>query len=288
MSATQEATMASDYEAKALQEVEAYFRAPEDGLLGRVSKTLFKPVETLSERLVPDKILEIAGNGVEAVLRGIASVADQTINVDGILASARERAIEVDRIEDLGGKPLRDLDELAAEVASQHGVLAALEGAGCGMGGAALLAADIPLLLGTSLRVVRQISVCYGVDPFAPGEGVVAFKVFELACGGTRDRYAQLLEIDALRDELDGLEPQKRAEKAAVLASLIATREMARTVVSLLFKVKIFQTIPLAGVAVGAGFNYAFVSGVAEAATNVYRRRTLQERQEAPEGKDEQ
>lgn len=273
--------MASDYEKKALKDVEAYFRTPEDGLLGRVSKTLFKPIETLSERLVPDRVLEMAGNGVESVLKGIASVTDQTVNVEGILASARERAVEVDRAEDLRDQALDVLDELAASVRSQHGLLAACEGAGCGMGGAALIAADIPLLLGVTLRVVRQVSVCYGVDPFAPGETVIAFKVFELACGGTRDRYAQLLEIDALRDELDGLEPQKRAEKAAVLASMIATREMARTLVSLLFRVKLFQTIPLAGIAVGAGFNYIFVSGVAETAANVYRRRLLLDRQAA-------
>lgn len=268
----------SSYERRALDQVGRYFRSPEEGLLGRVSRSLFKPVEVVTERLVPDKVLEVAGNGVEAALHGIASLTDRTVSVEAVVAAARER-VEIDRVEELRDQDLEVLDAICEAVRSRHGLMALLEGAGCGAGGAALLAADIPLLFGVTMRVVRQVSACYGVDPFAPGENVIAFKVFELACGGTRDRYAQLLEIEALQDELDGLEPAARAEKAAVLASLIASREAVKRVVSLLLSRKLLQTVPLVGAAVGAGFNYLFVSDVGEAAANVYRRRFLLEKQ---------
>jgi hypothetical protein len=66
----QEATMLSDKDKKALEETDAYFRSPEDGLLGRVSKTLFKPIEVVTERLIPDKLLEVTGRGVEAIPKG--------------------------------------------------------------------------------------------------------------------------------------------------------------------------------------------------------------------------
>lgn len=264
----------SAYEQRAREEIEAYFRQPEEGLLGRASRGLFKPVEALSERLVPDKLLELTGNGVEQLLKGIASLSDRTVDVEGLLAQAR-RFVEVDRLEQLKTHDLRVLDKLGDAVRQQHETLALLEGAGCGLGGAALLAADIPLLIGVAMRVVRLLGAAYGVDPFAPGEGVIAFKVFELACGGTRDRYAALLELEALRDELDGLEPQKRAEKAAVLASLIVSREAVKHIVGLLLSRKVFQAVPLAGAAVGAGFNYLFVQDVAEAARQTYRRRFL-------------
>jgi hypothetical protein len=268
----------SQYEREALAEIERYFRSPEEGLLGRVSRSLFKPVEVVSERLVPDKILEVAGNGVELALRGIASVTDQTLSVDGVIEQARAHA-EIDDLADLRGLDLEVCDKVAEAIRGQHGLVALLEGAGCGLGGAALLAADIPLLFGVTMRVVRQLGASYGVDPHAVGEGVIAFKVFELACGGTRDRYAQLLEIEALKDELDGLEPQRRAEKAAVLASLIVSREAVKRVVSLLLSRKLLQTVPLVGAAVGAGFNYMFVGDVAETASHVYRRRFLREKQ---------
>lgn len=264
----------SSYEVRAREEVDAYFRTPEEGMLARVSRGLFRPVEALSERLIPDRVLEAAGAGVEAALRGLAKVSDQTVEVDGILASIRRRA-EVDGLGDLNRLDLSLLDEVAGEVVSNHKTIGALEGAGCGLGGAALLAADIPLLFGVCLRTVRQVGACYGVDPWLAGEDVIAFKVFELACGGTRDRYGELLQLDALRDEFDGLEPQKRAEKAAVLAGLFASREAIKRIVSVMLTRKILQTVPLAGALVGAGFNYLFVSDVAETARQVYRRRFL-------------
>lgn len=267
----------SSYEKKAQDEVERYFRSAEEGLLGRVSKTFFKPVEVVAERLVPDAILEAAGNGVEAALKGIAHVSGTTVDVEAVLREARKHT-EVDSVDDMRRQDLRVCDKVAEDVASRHGLLAALEGAGCGVGGMALIALDIPLLFGVAMRVVRQLGAAYGIDPAAPGEGVLALKVFELASGGTRDRYAELLQLDALRDELDGLEPQKRAEKAAVLATMFMSREAVKRIVSLLLSRKLLQTVPVAGAAVGAGFNYLFVSDIAETARQVYRRRFLAEK----------
>lgn len=267
----------SSYEKKAQEEVERYFRSAEEGLLGRVSKTFFKPVEVVAERLVPDAVLEAAGNGVEAALKGIAHVSGTTVDVEAVLREARKHA-EVDTIAGLRRQDLRVCDKVAEEVASRHQLMAALEGAGCGVGGMALIALDIPLLFGVAMRVVRQLGAAYGVDPSAPGEGLLALKVFELASGGTRDRYAELLQLDALRDELDGLEPQKRAEKAAVLATMFMSREAVKRIVSLLLSRKLLQTVPVAGAAVGAGFNYLFVADVAETARQVYRRRFLAEK----------
>jgi hypothetical protein len=266
------------YETQALKEAEDFFLASGDGLLGRVSRTLFKPIEVMTERLIPDKVMEAAGHAVEGILKGIATLSDRTVSTERVLEGARAH-VEVDTLQELSGQPLQILDELSQAQLGEHGTIALLEGAGCGVGGAALLAADIPLLLGVTLRAVRHVGASYGVDPQAPGEGVIAFKVFELACGGTRDRYAQLLELEALQDELDGLEPQKRAEKAAVLASLIVTREAVKRLVSLLLSRKIFQAVPVAGAVVGAGFNYLFVQDVGEVARQVYRRRWLAHKQ---------
>jgi hypothetical protein len=125
---------------------------------------------------------------------------------------------------------------------------------------------------------VRLVGCAYGVDPAGVGEKVIAYKIFELSAGGTRDRYGALLEIEALKDELDGLDSHERAEKAAVLASLIVSREGVKRLVSYLARRKLAQMIPIAGAAVGAGFNYLFVTDVAETARQVYRKRYLDEK----------
>jgi hypothetical protein len=268
----------SEYERKQLEEVEKYWRQPDESPLGRLSRAIFRPVELLTERIVPDAILEGAGDAIEGTLRGITMLSDKTVTTGQVLNEARRMNIPASTVADLQGLDLEPLDHLSKAIASNNSLIALVEGAGCGLGGLALLAADIPLLFGVAFRVVRLVGCAYGVDPAAPGEKLVAFKIFELAAGGTRDRYGALLELEALKDELDGLDSQERAEKAAVLAGLLLSREGVKRVVRMLMSRKLAQMIPIAGAAVGAGFNYLFVSDVAETARQVYRKRFLDEK----------
>jgi hypothetical protein len=265
----------NDYERRAIEEVEKFFKQPEEGALGRISRALFKPVELVTERIVPDAVLETAGDAIEVTLKGITSLSDKTVTTGQVLTEARRLGIPASTVADLRTHDLEPLDQLSRAVASQNSLIALMEGAGCGLGGVALLAADIPLLFGIAFRVVRLIGCAYGVDPNAPHEKLMAFKIFELAAGGTRDRYGSLLELEALQDELDGLDAAERAEKAVVLSGLIASREAVKRITLMLMRRKLAQLIPIAGAAVGAGFNYLFVSDVSECARQVYRRRYL-------------
>lgn len=268
----------SEYERKAIEEIEKYFKQPDEGPLGKISRALFKPVEVLTEKIVPDMLLESAGDAIEATLKGITSVSDKTVTTGQVLQEARRLGIAASTVSDLRAYDLQPLDQLSRAVASQNQLIALLEGAGCGLGGVALLAADIPLLFGIAFRVVRLVGCAYGIDPAVPTEKLIAFKIFELAAGGTRDRYGSLLELEALQDELDGLDSQERAEKAVVLSGLIASREAVKRIALMLMRRKLAQLIPIAGAAVGAGFNYLFVADVAECARQVYRRRFLSEK----------
>jgi hypothetical protein len=278
----------SEYEQKVIVEVENYFKQPDDGPLGRLSRAFFKPVELVAERIVPDAVLDAAGEGIESILKGISTLSDKTVSTGTVLAEARKLGVGASTISDLRGQDLERLDQVAVGISGQNSLIAMIQGAGCGLGGLTLLAADIPLLFGVAFRVVRSVGCSYGIDPATPGEKVIAFKIFEIATGGTHDRYGALLELEALQDELDGLDAQERAEKAAVLAGLIASREAIKRIVSILIRRKLVQTIPIAGAAVGAGFNYLFVSDVAETARMVYRKRVLDEkvRRELPAKKD--
>jgi hypothetical protein len=266
------------YEEKVWEEVEEYFSEPEDSAFGKFSRAVFKPVEMVADRMMPTKVMELIGDGVEMGLKTLGRVAEQTTGVAGTLDEFTNLGMEVDDIDDIRDADLRIMDDVCEAAISQNTLYAALEGAGCGLGGLALLAADIPLLLGLSFRSVRKISTCYGFDPDDDGERAIAFKVFELAVGGTRERYDKLLELEALSDELDGLDPKERAEKAAVMGALLTTRELVKKLVSVLLSRKVVQAIPVVGAAVGGGFNYYFVRDVGSVAQQVYRRRVLSQR----------
>ena len=96
--------------------------------------------------------------------------------------------------------------------------------------------------------------------------------------GGTRERYDKLLELEALSDELDGLDPKERAEKAAVMGALLASREFVKKLAASLLSRKLAQGIPLIGGVIGGGFNFYFVRDVGHVAQQVYRRRVLARR----------
>lgn len=266
------------YEEKVWEEVEQYFSEPEDSAFGKFSRAVFKPVEMVADRLIPTKVMEVVGDGVEMGLKTLGKVAAQTTGVNSTLDEFENLGMDADDIDDIRDADLRIMDDVCEAAISQNTLFAGLEGAGCGIGGLALLAADIPLLLGLSFRTVQKISTCYGFDPDDDGEKAIAFKVFELAVGGTRERYDKLLELEALSDELDGLDPKERAEKAAVMGALLTTREVVKKLVSSLLSRKIVQAIPLVGAAVGGGFNYYFVRDVGQVSQQVYRRRVLSRR----------
>lgn len=266
------------YEEKVWEEVEQYFSEPEESAFGRFSRTVFKPVELVADRVIPERVLELVGDGVEKGLGAIGSMADRTVTADDVLGEFRELGVKADFLEDLNDADFRIMDDVGEAAISRNTLYALVEGAGCGAGGLALLAADIPLLLGLSFRIVRKVGICYGFDCEDPGEKAIAFKVFELAMGGTRERYDKLLELEALSDELDGLDPKERAEKAAVMGALLASREFVKKLAASLLSRKLAQGIPLIGGVIGGGFNFYFVRDVGHVAQQVYRRRVLARR----------
>jgi hypothetical protein len=268
----------TSYEEKIWQELEGYFARPDSGPMARFAQAVFKPVELIADRVVPDSALELLGDAIERGLKWVGEIADRSVDVDALLSRFDELGVAATGPEVLRDADFRIMDEVAQGAASSDSIAALLEGAGCGLGGVALIAADIPLLLGISFRVVRRVSLCYGFDPSDPAEKAIAFKVFELAIGGTRERYDRLLELDALYDELDGLDPKERAEKAAVLGALLISREFVKKLAALLLSRKLAQAIPIIGSVVGGGFNYAFVDDVGLVTRQVMRRRVLSRR----------
>lgn len=268
----------TSYESKVWEECEEYFGVPEETMFGKMSKAFFRPVEVVADRVIPGRLLEAVGDAVEVTLKTISNIANQTAGVNGILESFRGLGLKVEEVSDLDDADFRLMDDVCEAAISNDSVLASFEGAGCGYGGVMLLAADIPLLFGISFRAIRKIATCYGFDPNDEGERAIAFKIFELASGGTRNRYDKFLELEALTDELDGLPPKERAEKAAVVGALLASREAVKHIVSAIVSRKLAQSVPIVGALVGAGFNYLFVKDVCNVAQQVYRRRVLARR----------
>lgn len=84
-------------------------------------------------------------------------------------------------LHDIRNAPLAVMDEIAEGIARTSVKAATVQGAATGVGGVFTLAADIPAMLGLSLKTLQDIAVAYGFDPKDKKERVFIVKLLQLA-----------------------------------------------------------------------------------------------------------
>jgi hypothetical protein len=265
----------SAYERRALNEIQEW-RDEKEGTLKKALDAAGLPVEKLYG-LLPDagrKTLERAVLGAMEMLRDASrwSYPDA-----GIVREARKLGMEVDDHRDLRFHDLADLDRLARRHFGTNKIIAALEGAGCGMGGIALVAAAIPALFGVSFRAVQQIGSCYGFDMEDPEMAPVVMSVFNVGSSASGAAKAAALADMQLAAKTLAVnwtyEKVAKSSATGAVARLLkeSTKHLPREIAQNITKRKLAQTIPVVGAAVGAGFNYWFMSNTTRGAYMLFR-----------------
>jgi len=152
---------------------------------------------------------------------------------------------------------------------SENAVLAAVEGGGTGLGGAVLIAADIPLLFGINLRLIQQIGASYGFDVSSPAYSPLVLAIFNVAASSSRASKSQALrEITVAAAAI----AQDGAYKGRVSGTFQdQNRHLPREIAKNIAGRKVAQLIPIAGAAIGAGINYWFTTETAETAFMLFR-----------------
>ena len=114
--------------------------------------------------LLPARLTDPIMKAIEGATMALKDGARHTYSPERILSQARRGGLPVASLEDLKKQKLEELDKLARSYFDENKLLAAIEGAGTGFGGIALIAADIPAVFGIALRSIQQIGTCYGFD----------------------------------------------------------------------------------------------------------------------------
>ena len=213
---------------------------------------------------------------------GISNLADLT--VDQIEVGKRvesESAIFGDH---------RDMwqDLEAADKAAQHYwnwnlSYAAAEGGATGALGIFGLAADVPALFTIVIRLIQQISVCYGYDPTKPEERDYILHILRTASAGdVKGKIEALILLKELEQILikvawKKMSTELAAKQISKLSLLAAVRQFAQSLGINLTKRKALQMVPLIGAIVGASFNGTYANDIGRTAFMSYRRRWLAE-----------
>ncbi|WP_025685169.1 EcsC family protein [Paenibacillus maysiensis] len=162
--------------------------------------------------------------------------------------------------------PLTIMDQTADDITSGRITFAAAQGATTGIGGVFTIAADIPILLGLSLKVLQEMALCYGFNPDEKQERIFIIKCMQFASSDIVGKKAVLEEL-ALFDD-----PSRQAQ---VFSQMQGWREVINTYRDQFGWKKLLQMIPIAGILFGSIANRGAISDVAEAGKMLYRKRRI-------------
>ena len=238
-----------------------------------------QPMDWVVRQIVSPDIEEQADAVVSQFLSILSDASEWTYDAEDIIADARKADLEAETLDDLRDQPLDKLDELARGRFTQNAVLAAVEGGGAGLGGVALIAADIPLLFTINLRLIQQIGACYGFAVSGEEFQPLVLSIFNVATSGGREAKSKAIrEITVAAAAFAGdLEYRGRIRGSFKEQNRHLPREIAKNLVGR----KLAQMVPIAGAAVGAGINYWFTTETAQAAFMLFRTLYLERKERA-------
>jgi len=155
---------------------------------------------------------------------------------------------------------LRRLDGIADETIRSGMKLAALEGAGFGLGGALTLLPDMSIMAAITLRTIQKLSLVYGFE-FNTDHEMAELWVAAATAAGV-DISRELIEKEVVSRFVPRV-----IQRIAVKASTEVVEKWAGRI------------IPLVSSVIGAGLNYYFIRAWGRRAKKYFRARHLEMRQ---------
>jgi hypothetical protein len=153
-----------------------------------------------------------------------------------------------------------ELDSVADSIIRSGMKVAAIEGAGLGLGGLMTIVPDLGILSAITMRTIQKLSLLYGFE-FNTDDEIAELWIAAASAAGV-DISRDLLEKEVLNKFVPRV-----IERIAARASTEVVEKWAGRV------------IPLASAAIGAGLNYWFVRAWGRRAQAHFRARHLQLRQ---------
>jgi len=155
-----------------------------------------------------------------------------------------------------------ELDVVADDIVRSGMKLAAVEGAGFGMGGLITILPDLGILSAITMRTIQKLSLVYGFQ-FNTDDEIAELWIAAASAAGV-DISRELMEKEIVNKFVPRVIQRIAARASAEVVEKWAGR-----------------MIPLVSSAIGAGLNYWFVRAWGERAKNHFRQKHLQIRQQS-------
>ena len=206
----------------------------------------------------------LRGRAEKALIKGLTR-AYSTVQVDPGKFLIQLRAayrLPVSGYHGVYSLEMREIDGVADDIIRSGMKLAAVEGAGFGLGGLITIVPDLGILSAITMRTIQKLSLVYGFQFNTDGE--IAELWIAAASAAGVDISRELLEKEVVNKFVPRVIQRIAARASAEVVEKWAGR-----------------MIPLISSALGAGLNYWFVRAWGERAKAHFRERHLQLRQQA-------
>ena len=246
---------------------------------------------------------EAYANAAEGLGKMIGNAASHSVNRASVVKQFQDAGYRVEELGSILSLDLKDVDSVArmnriryrhagAAFVTGVGSAAAITGAetlaasgtsGKGAKNAPSLAvvggaivADTVSLLGLAARTVAATAQYYGYDPRVAEEQIFMMSALGLGMAtGTSAKAAAYSELSQLTQLLFRNATWEKLN-GKILTNI--TQKVAEKLGITLTKKKLGQIVPVVGMAIGGGLNYATIDRIAQAADDAYRERFLIER----------
>ncbi len=256
-----------DYLKDELKRIEAWENEQKDlWFWEKIGRLPFMLLDKLTPKFIQDKI----GLAIDELGNYIQTGGQYLIKEENILKKfAPDSSSDELTVELLQQVPISKMDEIADELRNSRTKIATVQGATTGIGGIFTLAIDIPVLLGLSLKVLQEISICYGYDPKEKSERIFIVKCLQFTS-------SDIVGKKAILEELSSFNQGKQNQQ--MISQLQGWHEVVTTYRDSFGWKKLFQLIPIAGMIFGAFINRSSINDVAEAGKMLFRKRRILER----------
>ena len=199
---------------------------------------------------------------VESTLRRSFMRAYETVRVDPgrfLLQLRAAYGLPINSYQGVYSVEISQLDNIAGELVRSGMKVAALQGAGFGLGGMLTVVPDLGILAAITLRTIQKLSLLYGFE-FNTDEETAELWVAAASAAGA-DISRELLEKEVVNKFVPRV-----IQRIAARASTEVVEKWAGRV------------IPVASSVIGAGLNYYFVRAWGKRAQTHFRQRHLEMR----------
>jgi len=245
---------------------------------------------------IPDGVVDWSGQAFDSARNSVGKISRVALSPTRIIKLHQKRGHPVEELHDIRNLDLKQVDRIRGRGASwYYPATAALSGAGTGTlitGGeltvavsagvaaapsgaviAGAMAGDAAFILGLASRYVGHVALHYGYDPEEPAEKLFVMSVVNSGTAlSATAKTAAMADVSRLTQQLVRGKIWRVLDKSIITQ---VSKQFARAFGVRFTKQSLGSIVPVAGIALGATFNWATLEAIVDAANIAYRRRFL-------------